>query len=342
MNVSQLTRYSIGIAAENKPLNSRELNATPVESLSALDGEINFNPTETTVVGTDTDGSRYEVTTTQDVTLTCEWLPLASNRVTPPDIRRGELVEIYRLADTDQYFWRCMGLRDHLRRLETAIYAFNASPNQNSPGLDPETCYFLEISAHRKVVTFSTSKANGEPYGYSFQVNTGEGNFVFEDDIGNNIYVNSGESLVELLNSSDTVLQLSKENIYGKANRDIRLQCKDFTLTAGNNIAVEAGANIDIGAGSAYALKAGNSIYQEAPTFNVKTDKYETDSPTSTFTGALEVGQDLKVGGGISMGTGGGGSARAEINGNVDVEGEMEVTGTIRCNRIEANSTNFQ
>ena len=56
MQMSQLRPYSIGVASENKPLDTRHLNVAPIEMLSALDGEIKFDPDEVPrrTVGTNT------------------------------------------------------------------------------------------------------------------------------------------------------------------------------------------------------------------------------------------------------------------------------------------------
>jgi len=330
MNVSQLHLYSIGIAAENKPLSTRKLNVTPVEILSALDGELNFAPQDDVHVGQDSDGNRYEVKSTTDMTLTAEWYPNGTNRVTPPDIRRGELIEIYRVADSDQFLWRCMGLRDDLRRLETVIFAFNASPKEGTKGIDPATCYFMEVSTHKKTVTFSTSQANGEPFGYQFQVNANDGQMVFEDTIGNSLFLDSGRVFWELINSNGTVLQLDHTNIYGKADNNIDMR-------AGNDMILKAGNNMK--------LTAGNQIYQEAPnhaikssTMTVEASTHDITCPASSYSGNVNIGGNLGLGGSISTGTSGGGGD-ANINGNMDVQGKMDITGTIRCDRLIASTS---
>lgn len=274
MQASQLTLFSIGIAAENKPLDTRKLNVTPIESLPAIDGEINYSPTEHTSVGYDEEGNRYEVKATTDVSLTAEWMPGGTNRVTPPDIRRGELVEIWQVGDSDQYLWRCMGLRDDLRRLETVIFAFNASPNENSPGIDVSTCYFLEVSAHKKLVTFATSQANGEPFGYTMQFNTGSGQVTLEDTIGNSLHLDSGKVFWEMINSDGTLLQLDRKSIYAKADENIELRAgndiyaeagKNVTIKAGANFLAKAGATALVDGGSSAGLKSGGSSFTLKP-----------------------------------------------------------------------------
>lgn len=221
--------YSIGLVAENKPRNDRFANIVLVEDASGLDGEISFNPQEHRVKGQDKDGNSYEVVTTMDITFNCEWLPSGTNRITPPDIVRGELVEVYRLGDTDQYYWRTMGLRDNLRTLETVILAFSATPSYEGKPLSLDHCYFLEVSTHDKLVTFSTSKANGEPFVYTAQFNTAEGQFILNDDIGNQFELISRERILKMFNVDGSFLDINKKKITINADEEIKLICGGTT-----------------------------------------------------------------------------------------------------------------
>lgn len=228
--ISLFEFYSIGIAAENKPTDTRILNCSPIQQLAALDGELTFNPQDILSVGHDSDGNRYEVKATLDVTISTEWLPRSSNRLTPPDIRRGELVEIYRLADTDQFFWVPMGLKDDLRRLETVIYAFNANPNLENTGSTYDNHYFLEISTHRKLVTFSTSKVNGEPFRYTVQFNTGEGLITLADDTGNYVQLDSQEHSIRAENVEESHVLIDKNRILLQNGKGSYLDINENTI----------------------------------------------------------------------------------------------------------------
>jgi hypothetical protein len=328
MQTSQLRPYSLGIAAENKPRSARHLNITPTEALPALDGEINFNPQRETFSGVDSKGDPYEVAVNKDVSLNAEWLPFGSNRVTPPDIRRGEPILIYRMADSDRYFWECLGLRDDLRRLETVIFAISADPNPNSEGLDISKCYFIEVSSHDKMVTLGTSKANGEPFAYTAQFNTGTGEFVLEDDIGDHLYLNSGSGLWEMKNADGSHYRLDRKNIL-----------------------IKAPTNIDLTAGTGITLKAGNQIYMEAPTISSKASSITSEaseishtSPNSSYSGNLNVGANLGVGGNMSVGGGGGGGGDIHISGNGTFDGSLTFSGTvtaqtINCVRLVASNS---
>ncbi|ARV77335.1 baseplate assembly protein [Pseudomonas phage Noxifer] len=221
--------YSIGYVAENKPRTDRHVNVMAVEDAGATDGEVTFNPQKETLKGTDKDGKQYDVVTTTDSTLNCEWLPSGSNRFTPPDVVRGELVEIFRMGDTDQYYWRCMGLRDNLRTLETVIYAFSATPTAGTGPLDLTRCYYLEISTHEGLVTFSTAQANGEPFLFTTQFNTKEGTFLLTDDIDNSFFLDCKERWWKMMNADGAFMEINKKKIAMKADEEISMTCGEST-----------------------------------------------------------------------------------------------------------------
>lgn len=232
--VSQFHVHSIGIVAENKPRNDRFCNIIAIEDSPALDGEVSYNPQTEVIQITDSVGKVTSIKTTSDATINCEWYPSGSNRVTPPDVQRGELVEILRLADTDQYYWRCMGLRDNLRRLETVIFAVNASPeNGGSNGINFKNCYFFEVSGHNGQITLGTSKANGEPFSYTMQLNTKEGAFNLIDDIGNQFELDSGDRRLQMRNADNSYVKVEKKTVEISGDDSVKLMSggTSFELT---------------------------------------------------------------------------------------------------------------
>lgn len=314
--------YGIGIAGENKGLTSRHLAIIPSEVTPVLDGEIAFNPQTQTFKGLNKNGEEYELSVTEDATLTAEWLPLGSNRVTPPDVRRGEPVVIYRLADTDRYYWRVMGLRDDLRRLETAIWAFNANPEEGSNGVDIQNCYFIEISTHTKQITLGTSQKNGEPYGYGIQLDAANGRFTLEDTIGNILHLDSGLSLWEMINAHGTHVRLDKKVIFMYAGDKIDMKAETAIIMKTRDLIINADNNTTI--------QSGNSVYIETGDLTTKSNNATHDTPNATYTGNLNVGGSLGIGGGMSTGTGGGG-------GSATIAGDANISGNITCRRLVAS-----
>ena len=122
--VSKLRFYSIGVVASNKALSSNVIEVTPIEELPMLDGEIDSNTTNETAKGVDASGKNYQSSVTMGNSIQAEWLRLGSaNRMTSPDVRRGESVIIYQFGDADKYYWNTLKNDSQLRKLETVVYA---------------------------------------------------------------------------------------------------------------------------------------------------------------------------------------------------------------------------
>ena len=232
LTVSKLRFYSIGIAAQNKPLSTDILEVTPTEELTMLEGEITANQVDYKAKGVDSNGRAYNSSVTNKVSMKAQWLPIgSSNRLTSPDVRRGESVMIYQFADADKYYWCTLKQDSHLRRLETVIFAFSGTSSEVDK-LTPDNSYFLEISTHRKSVTFHTSKVNGEPFSYDVQINTKDGSITIADDAGNEFLLDSKASRLFMKNTDNSSIDVNKQNIIMSADTSIQIKTKTFNVVA--------------------------------------------------------------------------------------------------------------
>lgn len=230
MEMSIFRSVSIGRSVVNKERSSRRIEVLPVEVATATDGVQEFSPNEEVLTGEDKDGNIYNLKVITTRTWDCEWLPNEDNRATAPDVRVGELVEVFRLGDTDQYFWRSMALRNNLRTLESAVFTFNASPNPSGGGIDFNTCYFMQFSAHDKHITIGTSKANGEAFKYTFQINTGDSAVYLLDDTGNLIELDSKDRRIQLKNADGSFVKVERNTIDLNASEYIKMTCGGTTF----------------------------------------------------------------------------------------------------------------
>ena len=297
--ISQLTPYSVGVSAENKPLNSKELNIAPIEKLPALDGELDVNPQTLTVSGVDKNNVKYEVQANVDNVITATWMPMGgSNRVSPPDIRRGELVWIYRLADSDTFYWVTLGISDHLRRLETIIFAVNGQPTNADAAVGPNNSYWLEISTHKKLVTFSTSALNGEPFTYTLQLDTNEGRFTLTDDIENMIQLESKDKRIVVRNAANCYLELDDVDMNINVPRNFTMNVgKSADITVGKDVTTEIGNNLTETIGGDVTRTVGKNSQLTVTgnlTVGVGSAYSNTANATSTIVGngALNLGSE--------------------------------------------------
>ncbi|WJJ55146.1 hypothetical protein [Xanthomonas phage RTH11] len=292
--LSGMRFYSIGQAANNKRLTDgngrpdRTLEVTPVEQLGQLDGELVSLPFQSEVSGERADGSSYTSKVTLNTALTATWLPMGSNRVTPPDVRRGERVIIWRYKDTDQFYWTETGWDEHLRRLETVHYRWSATPEPGADMTAGTNYYHLMVSTHEGMIHLETSEANKEKATFVLQLNTKDGHIALTDNHGNFLDWNCIDKIISLQNGDGTLMQLNKEiaymyakdTIYLKAEEKILLETKDFLLETQTG---------QVNASTRFGIKT--------PTFEVESDTNFFKTPNTTFGGNVAVGQSLTAAG---------------------------------------------
>lgn len=303
MMSSKLRVVSIGIAAENKALESLEIPVTPIELFPTIDGELVDTQTVMAVGGQDHRGVEYTLNVVSSNTLTCTWLPLGSNRVTPPDIRRGERLLIWQYADADTYYWTSMGLDDDQRRLETAIWGWSATPDNEATLSLAENVYSLEVSTHNKQITLHTTQADGEPFEYTIQLNTGDGIFFVTDQEGNSVQLNSAERIIKAINSDASEITIDKTKIFAYAQDEIRAHTDNFMeAKAGGDLEVTAGGNIVIlGKGDVNLICDGNFNHHVKGDYNLLVDGSKNEVVAGMTMETHTAGQTVFSGGAIAL-----------------------------------------
>lgn len=231
-DLSRLVFYSIGVVAVNKKLTSHFVEITPIEDIPYLDGEITDNFEEYEASGKDHLGKEFNVKVDTTASIRAKWLPAGnSNRITSPDVRRGEHVAIYKFGDADEYYWATLLQDKHIRRLETVIYSFSNNREENIED-SPTTTYFFEISTHKKLIHIHTSKNDDEPFIYDIQLDTKNGNFVLRDDDDNYIFLDSKERHIKLHNKDTSYMEMDKKIINIHSLEEVNIKTKHYTLHA--------------------------------------------------------------------------------------------------------------
>lgn len=317
MQMSKLIPYAVGIVAVNKPLTTTLIEVTPIEDLNFLNGEITDNIQDSVTKGLDSKGSSFESSVQVGATINAQWLPIGiSNRVTAPDVRRGEKVIIYKYADVDMYYWTTLTYDMRLRKLETVIYAFSATQEENEVGKADNT-YFFEVSTHKKTITLHTSKANDEPFIYDIQLNTNDGSFILQDDIGNFISLDSKNVRLEMKNSDGSWIDIDRKNI---------------NIYAPNNINIKADNEVNI--------VGGKKINETSPNINTRSNQtFNTVNQTITtgpvnFRSNLVVNMTTTTSGLISVQSAGSSSGGSINAGSVNVSGGGQFAGTVTVGKL--------
>ncbi len=259
---SALVPWSIGTVAANKSIDSRDIQVTLRELSGFMDGIMadNIDNLETT---TQTKDGTTEINQTQTSTvITATWLPYNTNRVTAPDVRKGERVIVYRLENTQRYFWTPMGLDDKYRKLETVIYAFSANPDISVHELSIEKCYFFEISGHNKTTTFSTSQANGEVTKFLVQFDGAKGTITVKDSHGQEVFISALDRVIQAVNGDGTKVLLDRTEatidaptvVYVNAGTDMHLKALQNFTTNANNVTITGKTSTVVKGGGASTL----------------------------------------------------------------------------------------
>ncbi len=222
--LSKLRFYSLGLVAVNKLLTEKTIEVLPIEDLSYVDGQISDQITQYKSKGEDASEAKYETDTKTTVTVNAKWLSLSgSNRITAPDVRRGELVMLYQFSDTDEYHWTTMKEDLKLRKLETVIYAYSATRDEKKDAT-ATTTYYFEVSTHKKIIHLHTSKDDKEPFIYDIQIDTKNGKIVITDDVNNFIELDSKEKSIHLENTNGTFFEINKNKINMFASHSVNIK----------------------------------------------------------------------------------------------------------------------
>lgn len=209
---SKLRKYSIGIVLEAKKRDSMFIKVYPIEELPAVNGKIIEAKVRKKDKAKNILGVEIDFDIEANALLIAKWLPSGEgNRITAPDVQPGETVIIYKYADREEYFWESREIAKKLRRLETVRYSFcNLSDGLAEVEYDDDSSYFIEISTHDKHIKIHTSKNDGEPVGYDFEFNTGQGTFQVSDTAGNYLRLDSQSGFWKMFGNSNIEFEAPK------------------------------------------------------------------------------------------------------------------------------------
>ena len=259
---SLIRPYSLGVAAANLEFGQKELEVTPVENLAQLDGEITDTQVDVESTGTDKDGNTYSTSQKASNSIKAMWLPLDTYRAFPGLIRRGERVMIWRVGDTDKYYWTEMGLDDTTRRKDIMTFLVPNSSKEGEDSRTPDTAYFIEVNTVDKHITIQTNKNDGEQFAYLFQLNPGGKNATLCDDVGNYIQLDSTLQKIIAKNQMGSEFWIEKNKGAFKTPENILFETKTLDIKATTmNVAVDnytVKATTTTWSGSSYSIKSGS------------------------------------------------------------------------------------
>lgn len=216
INTQPALKYiGIGESAVNKERNTDILEVKPLEILPLFQGELNDKLHQIHSSGSTGSGVHYQATSGFSATLKCKWLHNDYNRMTPPDIRRGEKVMLYMQGDSLNFYWAEFHPDDKLRSIETVVHGYKATKKPDEH-MTTQNSYVSGVSPADGMVTLSaTTTENGEPNKWHDFIDTKNGLRVIEADNGLHIVIDSKNDIIELKNRSIHI-RMVKDTIYSK------------------------------------------------------------------------------------------------------------------------------
>ena len=211
--------YCIGIVALDKKLYEDKIELMPIEDTALLDGDLSDKWEEIDIKGKDGEIQDYQNKAKYTKTIEATWLALhQANRLTSPDVRRGDKVQVYRLGDSNVFYWDVLDNYTKIRRLETVVYGYSATKTEDVY-MNPDNTYVQGVSTQEKLVTLiytSKDPSNGEKYRYGIFIDTKNNHIVIKDDVENRIVIQSDPKLIRLETTDNGFIQIDGTRITSK------------------------------------------------------------------------------------------------------------------------------
>lgn len=320
-----------------------------IEELVPLSrGHLKDNPIPMKRVYQDSNGRVFTSRGTHNNNFIAEYYSTDSFRKSPPDVQRGEIINVWQKADTDDWMWETTS-EDNLtkRRLETVIHAVNADKpvGPDADKYDNDNTYFTEMSSHNKTYTISTSEANNEIAAYKMQINAGEGSVVTQDNVGNHIQIDTKGTEIWLHNANGTEVKLTRDCIWVFCRDKMEMQVggnaiihvkgnSEIKVHGNSNIEVKGNSDINVQGNSNLGIKGTSNIEVsgdtslKTPTFNIKANvNIEGNlNQKGNFSASGTVAADGNI---SSKATIQGGDGSSIGNNGADIKGPLKASGPV-------------
>ena len=234
INESMLKPISVGYVAVNKLRNTVEVEVILAEINPFVSGEIVDGIETVSVDGVGPDGAAQSFTIKTSNTIRATWMGDSTNRISAPDVRRGDKVQILQYGNVDKFYWQTVtepGI--NIRKKETIIEAISNTTDEKQTELNPGNSWFKEFSTHDKKISIVTNKSDGEKWAFTLQLDVGSGNLVVADDTGMFIQMNSEDESIELGTTSGGLVKLVKKVLTMELD-DWKVTSKSATFDIGD------------------------------------------------------------------------------------------------------------
>lgn len=240
--------WTVGIVSKDKESESSLIMFFPTEHLNDVDGQVDTVTEE--VVSVELNGVTSKFAVNKSSSLIAKWGSVnQSNRYTPPDVRSGETVLIYKAGDAKDWYWDKLFLDDDKRGLEHTVFGWK-NTDSRTEHVKMDNSYNMTVSTRDKYVKLHISDNDGEKAGYEFLFDSGNGTFSLKDTKDNFIKLDSVAgtldlNIIKLINLKTTDIVTDSKTVTMKANSSFTVKSPDIKLDG----PVTTTATLDVASG---------------------------------------------------------------------------------------------
>jgi len=211
--VSRFKMVGVGIVAKDIEEYDNYLYVFPVEHLNTVKVDIKDSVDVEKVTVTKEDGELEDIVVDTEHTIRAKWLPLGEpNRLEPPMMCAGEMVDLYGFGDGSRFYWVPKYNEVHRRKRDKhSVYVSNKDEPEDPEELVMDSYYYNIIDAVNKFVKIHTSTNDGEAFGYDIEINTKNSTLVIGDRSGNEVIIESVDGKLTINTNKDVII--NTENI---------------------------------------------------------------------------------------------------------------------------------
>lgn len=227
--------YGLGMVVSDKVEDSYDIEVYPIENIPTASGELSVSDSGSATVK-DNAGNSVSVAYEKGNIIPCTWYPNGEqNRISAPDVCKGDLVEIYTFGDTDKYYWSVFSHNADLRKREKVMYVFS---NKGSVGSIADKSYFLLVDTINKKTHYHTSDNDGEAVAFDFLFD-GTVGVTLTDSLGNSIVLESINGKLNITTTADIVLNTKNVEVNCTSsviNASASCDIKTSTMTISSDV----------------------------------------------------------------------------------------------------------
>ena len=203
--MSHFKSEEIGIVANDKKVGSNTIRVFPQQQLGEYEGVITYEDKENTKSVSSSGSGVLVGSVSKQPTITADWVNLGgSNRVTSPDVMKGETVILYRVGGADKWFWSMMRGETDLRRKETIVNVYG-NTDEHGEQLTNENSYYTVMDTKGKKIGLHTADNDDEVAKFDIDIDTKEGVVTIKDSNGNSLIHNANGTLTAVYKKKVTI-----------------------------------------------------------------------------------------------------------------------------------------